>query len=366
MQADTDGNYLGSSAKQFPILLIEEPEAHLHPSMQYKFLKFLKDNYKKYHRARQIFVTTHSTQITSAILLEEMICLHSDTPGTTSVCYPGRVFTDDDEGIKSKKFVQRFLDATKSDMLFANKVIMVEGLAEELLLPVMANYMGFSLEDEHVAIVSVGNRYFKHFLKLFDIQESHFAIPTKVVCITDRDPVRKKKIGGKFKQCYPYEIGINPENYEYSINAKEEIRKYSTHKSIRVFSQDKDKGKTFEYDLVLYNPKLELLLTESMSNKRELKKLMSKESLADMIDEMRSSEENNRIVASVNLSSWSDEEKMKAIVASRYLNSVGKGENALELSVALKDNFELADDDPEKKVFNVPKYIQDALIWLLK
>ena len=103
-----------------------------------------------------------------------------------------------------------------------------------------------------------------------------------------------------------------------------------------------------------------------MSNKRELKKLMSKESLADMIDEMRSSEENNRIVASVNLSSWSDEEKMKAIVASRYLNSVGKGENALELSVALKDNFELADDDPEKKVFNVPKYIQDALIWLLK
>lgn len=63
---------------------------------------------------------------------------------------------------------------------------------------------------------------------------------------------------------------------------------------------------------------------------------MSKESLADMIDEMRSSEENNRIVASVNLSSWSDEEKMKAIVASRYLNSVGKGENALELSVALK------------------------------
>lgn len=366
MQADTDGNYLGSSAKQFPILLIEEPEAHLHPSMQYKFLKFLKDNYKKYHRARQIFVTTHSTQITSAILLEEMICLHSDTPGTTTVCYPGRVFTDDEKGIKSKKFVQRFLDATKSDMLFANKVIMVEGLAEELLLPVMANYMGFSLEDEHVAIVSVGNRYFKHFLKLFDTQESHFAIPTKVVCITDRDPVRKKKTGGKFKQCYPYEIGINPENYEYSINAKEEIRKYSTHKSIRVFSQDKDKGKTFEYDLVLYNPKLELLLTESMSNKRELKKLMSKESLADMINEMRSSEENNRIVASVNLSSWSDEEKMKAIVASRYLNSVGKGENALELSVALKDNFELADDDSEKKVFNVPKYIQDALIWLLK
>ena len=126
MQADTDGEYLGSSAKQFPMLLIEEPEAHLHPSMQYKFLKFLKENYKKEHRARQIFVTTHSTQITSAIRLDEMICLHSETPGIVRVCYPERVFANDDEGKKSKKYVQRFLDATKSDMLFANKVIMVE------------------------------------------------------------------------------------------------------------------------------------------------------------------------------------------------------------------------------------------------
>lgn len=366
MQADSDGKYLGSSAKQFPILLIEEPEAHLHPSMQYKFLKFLKENYKKYHRARQIFVTTHSTQITSAILLDEMICLHSYSPGTTTVCYPGRVFAGDEEGIKSKKFVQRFLDATKSDMLFANKVIMVEGLAEELLLPVMANYVGFSLEDEHVAIVNVGNRYFKHFLKLFDTQVSCFAIPTQVVCITDRDPVRKKKTRGKFEQCYPYERGIEPVNYEYRINAEAEIQKYSNHNNIRVFSQDKDKGKTFEYDLVLYNPKLELLLTESISNKQEMTKLIGKESLADMVEELRKSEENARIIASISLSSWSDEDKKKAVVASRYLNSVGKGENALELSVALKDNFELSNDDPQKKTFVVPQYIQDALTWLLQ
>lgn len=367
MQADTDGNYLGSCAKQFPILLIEEPEAHLHPSMQYKFLKFLKDNYKKYHRARQIFVTTHSTQITSAILLEEMICLHSDTPGTTTVCYPGRVFTDDDEGIKSKKFVQRFLDATKSDMLFANKVIMVEGLAEELLLPVMANYMGFSLEDEHVAIVSVGNRYFSHFLKLFDTSESPFAIPTKVVCLTDRDPVRKKKnVEGKWLQCYPYELAMDTAKYDYCINAEDDIRKYSTYANIRVFSQDKNIGKTFEYDLALCNPNLELLLTESINNKKELRELMSKTKLQDMLGILRESKANTRIKNAINGSSWSDEDKKKAVVASRYLNSVGKGENALELSVSLKDNFELADSNPEKKVFNVPQYIQEALIWLLQ
>ena len=365
MQADSDGNYLGSSAKQFPVLLIEEPEAHLHPSMQYKFLKFLKENYKKYHRARQIFVTTHSTQITSSLQLDEMICLHSDHPGKTNVCYPGKVFSGDEEGKTSKKYVQRFLDATKSDMLFASKVIMVEGLAEELLLPVMANYEGKSLEDEHVAIVNVGNRYFKHFLKLFDTNVSLFAIPTKVVCITDRDPVRKKKTESKWMKCYPYELGVDDVNYEYRINAERDINKYSAHPNIRVFSQDKDKGKTFEYDLALYNPKSELLLTESIANQNELKKLMGKTNLQDMITELRKSEENAHIEESISKSDWSDEDKMKAIIASRYLNSVGKGENALELSVALMDNFELSDGDASKKKFIVPNYIHEALTWLI-
>ena len=98
----------------------------------------------------------------------------------------------------------------------------------------------------------------------------------------------------------------------------------------------------------------------------ELKKLMSQTKLLAMLDTLRKSKANDRIKDAIQASLWSDGDKMKAVIASRYLNSVGKGENALELSVALKDNFELADDDPEKKVFNVPKYIQDALIWLLK
>lgn len=133
-----------------------------------------------------------------------------------------------------------------------------------------------------------------------------------------------------------------------------------------MFSQDKDKGKTFEYDLALCNPKLELLLTESIENQAELKKLMSQTRLQDMLDALRKSKANERIKDAINASSWSDEDKMKAVIASRYLNSVGKGENALELSVVLKDNFELEDDDPQKKTFVVPQYIQEALTWLLQ
>lgn len=366
MQADTDGNYLGSSAKVFPMLIIEEPEAHLHPSMQYKFLKFLKQNYKEHHRARQIFITTHSTQITSAVSLDEIICLHSVEAGKVKVCYPAKTFPDTPEGQTSKKYVQRFLDATKSDMLFANKVIMVEGVAEELLLPILARYSERSLEDEHVAVVNVGGRYFEHFLRMFDTSISNDAIPKKVACLTDRDPSKKAKAkGSKWKSCYPYELNKDKVHFDYKIHAEELEAKYSANPSIHYFSQDAYKSKTFEYDLILHNPQLNLLLTPSISNKEELEKMQSESVLDKVLDCMRDSEENSVIKTAIAASDWDDKEKCIAVIASRYLNSVGKGENALELCAVLTENFELADGDYSKKNFIVPTYIKNALTWLL-
>lgn len=75
---------------------------------------------------------------------------------------------DNADDVASKQYVQRFLDATKADMFFANKLIFVEGIAEELLLPVFARYLNKNLTDEHVLVVNMGGRYFNHFLKLFD------------------------------------------------------------------------------------------------------------------------------------------------------------------------------------------------------
>ena len=74
MQSDTSKDFKGSNAKVFSILSIEEPEAHLHPAMQYKFLKFLDQN-REENKVRQIFITTHSTHITSAVKLDD-ITLH--------------------------------------------------------------------------------------------------------------------------------------------------------------------------------------------------------------------------------------------------------------------------------------------------
>ncbi len=366
MQVNADVEYLDSNAKVFTTLAIEEPEAHLHPAMQYKFLKFLSAN-KKEKKVRQIFVTTHSTHITSAVSLDEIICLHNEN-GETHVGYPKKVFlnTDGNDNIKSKKYVQRFLDATKSDMLFAQKLLFVEGIAEQLLLSIFANYLGKSLEDNHVAIINVGGRYFTHFLYLFDSLKEN-TIPKKVVCLTDRDSESKEKSNGKFKKCYPFEYNQDTIKFDYQTNPNADLYLIGTHPNISFYSQPIGTGKTFEYEILINNPTLELLLTDSISNSEEIRALMTLYNTAgktshDLLNRLtKSSKENKRIIDSITSNSTlSDDDKKKAIIASRYLNSVGKGENALELCYALQENLEKK-GTADFKEFNVPPYIKSAI-----
>jgi putative ATP-dependent endonuclease of OLD family len=362
MQVSANVEYLDINAKVFTILAIEEPESHLHPAMQYKFLKFLNEN-KKEKKVRQIFVTSHSTHITSAVSLDEIICLHNEKDDT-KVGYPSRVFPDD----KSKKYVQRFLDATKSDMLFAQKILFVEGLAEQLLCSIFANYLGLSLEDNHVAIINVGGRYFSHFLHLFDSVKNN-TIPKKIVCLTDRDPESKKNPDGKFKKCYPFEYSQNNVKYSYQSNPNADQFPKGAHSNIIFYSQEIRTGKTFEYELVLNNPGCKLLLTESMANSSEISALMDlfndkSKTSNDLSNRLSKTAENQRIIDSISAnSSLNDDEKKRAIIASRYLNSVGKGENALELSYILQENLDKKGTN-EYQDFIIPDYIKNAIVEL--
>lgn len=359
MQVNADVDYLDNNAKVFTTLAIEEPEAHLHPAMQYKFLKFLNEN-KKEKKVRQIFVTTHSTHITSAVSLDEIICLHNEK-GETSIGYPKKVFPAE----KNKKYVQRFLDSTKSDMLFAQNILFVEGMAEQLLMSIFAKYIDKSLEDNHTAVINVGGRYFEHFLYLFDTLNKH-TIPKKIACITDRDPERKKLPRGSFNKCYPYEYNQDLTHYEYQTNPSSDKYLKGTHQNIAFFSPEINVGKTLEYEILMSNPTCRLLLTDSISNKMELEALMTiyetdGSTEQNLLERLRDSNTNTRIKDSINLNTQlNTEQKKKAIIASRYLNSVGKGENALELSYVLSKNLEKK-GTADFIEFNVPKYIKDAI-----
>lgn len=363
MQKDASGDYLGTNAKVYSILAIEEPEAHLHPNMQYKFLKFLKENQDT--EVNQIFITTHSPNITAAVDLEDIIVLQKDEE-EIRVAYPGKVFTETSEDEKSKNYVKRFIDVTKADIFFSKNLILVEGLAEQLLVPEFATHIGFDLADTHTSIVNIGGRYFEHFLKLFDTEKSEFAIKKKVACITDLDPVRKEKHkkNASWVACSPLFISAENEKYEYKFYSNKivEIRGRNQHNEIKIYTQKQKRSSTFEYDLLLKNITSVDLLTDSVSNKEELKKMMlgvkNKKKIEEIADMLKESEYKKEVKSLLSTMTVTNEEQKSQIIAGRYLSSIKKGEVSQELAYAISNSNTLA--------INIlpPDYIKEAILWI--
>jgi len=172
-----------SEDNDFRILCLEEPEAHLHPAMQYKLFSFLSKLNRENNLNHQIFVSTHSSNISAVAGLENMYLLHY-LRNCNNHCVVSASLKKQFECDKnSKNHLAKFLDVTRSDMLFADKVIFVEGIAEKLLLPEFMKKENYPYEDNHVSIVEIGGKHFKYFLRTFIDND----INRKALCITDND-----------------------------------------------------------------------------------------------------------------------------------------------------------------------------------
>ena len=97
------------------------------------------------------------------------------------------------------EFLRRFLDNTKANLFFANGVIIVEGDAENLIIPTLAEYIGFPLHKHGVSIVNVGSTALLRYAKIFQRKGGN-GVGIKVSCITDRD------IPPKEAKDYTYEV----------------------------------------------------------------------------------------------------------------------------------------------------------------
>lgn len=354
-----DPQRAGSNATIFPILCIEEPEAHLHPALQYKVLKHIEKRVKETKRNRQVFITTHSTHITSASPLDQLICLAvPEKDERVRVAYPGKCFLNDDKGKASKAYVERYLDATKSNLFFAKGVILVEGLAEQLLLPVLADYLDCSLEEHHVAIIPVGGLTFRHFLPLFGAglpaEQAGYALSRPIACLVDADPSRKgNEPNGKFCKCYPYEVNASA-NFTYKP-LSDVITTLNVLCKGRANIIIKPGSKTLEYDLAFLNYTQSLLVTEACTFAAALRSLFSASSLmpaelTEMISEVRA-----------RTAQLPREEQTAHVIATCYLSSLesAKGEHALALAKALKE----AKGTAALKGFVVPPAIAAAIRW---
>jgi len=153
-------------------ILIEEPEAHIHTHIQ-------KTLFQKIDKQKtQIFISTHSTHISSVCAISSMNILGREKQ-KAEVYNPARNL-DPNDIVK----LERYLDAHRTNLLFAKGVILVEGDAEHILIPVLIKKVfGVSLDEIGISIINIGGIGFENVAQLFH----HDRVQRNCSILTDND-----------------------------------------------------------------------------------------------------------------------------------------------------------------------------------
>lgn len=172
---------------EFLLILIEEPEAHLHPQMQQVFIKEVNKLLIKHKISVQVIISSHSPHI----IAEAGIDLDK---GFDRIRYFNKIknkivindfntFRHKEDSKETFRFLKQYMNLHKCDIFFADKVIMVEGITEKMLLPLMISKVADTLQNEYISVLEVGGAYTQKFKEIL-----HF-IKIKTLIITDIDSV---------------------------------------------------------------------------------------------------------------------------------------------------------------------------------
>ena len=165
----------------YNLLLIEEPEAHLHPQLENTFFKYLQRLEET--NEFQIIVSSHSPTITAKTKLDNIIVMNTINNNIFATPLKDTLLEDED-----RIFLKKFLDVTKSQLFFAKGVILVEGISEALLLPVFARLMGdeYDLDKHGIEVIETGIS-FQRYSGLFNSDDSSRRLNFRCSVITDDD-----------------------------------------------------------------------------------------------------------------------------------------------------------------------------------
>lgn len=160
------------------LVLVEEPEAHLHAQVQqvfinkaYTLLRKRPELGDKTQYQTQLVVSTHSSHVAHEADFASLryfrrrpASVKGETP-TTTVANLSYVFGGVDE---TQRFVKRYLKATHCDLFFADGIIFVEGQAERILVPHFIRHHFPALSHRYVTLLDLGGSHAHNFKQLVD------------------------------------------------------------------------------------------------------------------------------------------------------------------------------------------------------